>query len=503
MKSNVMLGAAALAFTVGLAASIATAQEPATLRIAIQEDPDQLDPARATTYGARVVFASLCDKLVDIAPDLSISPMLATSWEWGADNKSLTFTLREGVKFHDGTPFNAEAVKFNIERAKTLPESARKGELASVETVEVIDPLKVRLNLSAPNVALLVNLTDRAGMMISPSAAQKEGNTFGTQPVCSGPFSFTQRQQRDFIELTKFNDYWNASNIHYGKVIYTYIEDATVRLARLRAGDIDIAERIVPTDIDTVKQDPNLSLYAIPGLGTVHLHRGLKETPYTTDPRIREAFELAIDRNIINQVSNNNQYVVDNQLIPTSSPYHVKEFPFPARNVERAKELLKEAGQTNVSVEIMSANTLADTRTGQIIQSLAREAGFDVKLAPLEGATAIDRYIKGEFEIYIGNWSGRGDPDANVYLFVACDGSQNWGKFCNPDLDKLLIAARAKSDQQKRYDLYKQATQIIIDQRPTIPLYHATWLFGARKDVTGITLYPDGLLRPTGMKPAS
>src|SRR3954468_24410373 len=155
MKKRLLLALAA-----GLLAS--TAASAQALRIGLNEDPDVLDPHQARTFVGRIVFTALCDKLVDITPELQFVPRLATSWEWGADAKSLTFKLRDGVKFHDGEPFNAEAVKFNIERAKTLPESRRKSEITSIASVEVIDPLTVKLNLSQADVTVLAQLSDRA-----------------------------------------------------------------------------------------------------------------------------------------------------------------------------------------------------------------------------------------------------------------------------------------------------------------------------------------------------
>jgi peptide/nickel transport system substrate-binding protein len=157
-----------------LALAIASAQA-ATLRVGTQDDPDALDPALSGTYAGRFVFASLCDKLVDISPDLKIVPQLAESWAWAADGKAITFTLRKNVKFHDGTPFDAEAVKFNIERMKTMPDSKRKAELAPVASVKVLAADKVTFNLSEPFVPLLANLSDRAGMMVSPKAAKDKG----------------------------------------------------------------------------------------------------------------------------------------------------------------------------------------------------------------------------------------------------------------------------------------------------------------------------------------
>ena len=164
--------------------------QAATLRVGIQDDPDALDPALSGTYTGRFVFAALCDKLVDISPDLKIVPQLAESWEWAPDGKSITFSLRKNVTFHDGTAFDAAAVKFNIERMKTMPDSKRKAELAPIATVDVVAADKVKFNLSEPFVPLLANLSDRAGMIVSPTAAKAMGAKFGDHPVCAGPFKF-------------------------------------------------------------------------------------------------------------------------------------------------------------------------------------------------------------------------------------------------------------------------------------------------------------------------
>src|SRR5215468_8588884 len=181
------------AFRIVLAALVlalpafATAQ---TLRFGLAEDPDILDPTLARTFVGRIVFAALCDKLFDIDEKLNIVPQLATSYQWSADNKALTIKIRQGVTFHDGEKLDAAAVKFNIERHKTMQGSNRKGELAPVSSVDVVDPSTVRLNLTGPFAPLLAVLTDRAGMMVSPKAAKAAGDKFSSNPVCTGPFKF-------------------------------------------------------------------------------------------------------------------------------------------------------------------------------------------------------------------------------------------------------------------------------------------------------------------------
>ena len=219
------------------------------LRIALQSDADVLDPDQSRTFVGRIVYTSLCDKLVDITPDLEIIPQLATEWEWSEDNTSVTFTLREDASFHDGTPFNAEAVAANIERSQTLEESRRKSELASITGTEVLGEYEIRLDLSGPDATLLAQLADRAGMMISPAAAEEAGADFGLNPVCSGPYAFEERIAQDRIVLSKFDDYWNADEYHFDTVTFLPIPDTTVRLANLQSGDIDILERLAATDL--------------------------------------------------------------------------------------------------------------------------------------------------------------------------------------------------------------------------------------------------------------
>ena len=490
-----------------LALTIASAQA-ATLRVGTQDDPDALDPALSGTYAGRIIFAALCDKLVDISPDLKIVPQLAESWAWAADGKAITFTLRKNVKFHDGTPFDGEAVKFNIERMKTMPDSKRKAELAPVASVTVLAADKVTLNLSEPFVPLLANLSDRAGMMVSPKAAKDKGGDFAAAPVCAGPYQFVERKSRDLIRVKKFPDYWNADQIGYDEVVYYYVPDSTVRLSRVRAGDLEIAERIAPTDLKTVRDDANLALHSAQGLAVSHLMfnvgNGAKaDTPLGKNEKLRQAFELAIDRNVINRVAFNGEFVADNQMIPPSSPFYSKAHPMPARDVAKAKQLISAAGMTRVPVELTYENALADGRVAQIVQSMAAEAGFDVKLLPLETASAIERYLNGNFEAYIGNWSGRADPDPTLVSFFGCTGSQNVNKFCNKELDAILAQARGEADEAKRKALYEKATGIYLNALSSIPLYHPNWFFAARKTVGGIVMYPDGLLRVQGLKPAN
>ena len=213
----------ALRSIVAFAVALAVAQAPAaaqTLRIGLQEDPDRLDPAQGGTFVGRIVFAALCDKLIDVDAKLNYRPQLATEWAWNEDGKALTLKLRPGVVFHDGTPLDGEAVKVNLERYRKADYSRRKGEVKSIANVAVVDPTTVRIELSEPDAPLLSVLADRAGMMLSPKALAGAGENIANQPICAGPFRFVERVAQQKITLQRFDQYWDAGRIHFDQVVF-------------------------------------------------------------------------------------------------------------------------------------------------------------------------------------------------------------------------------------------------------------------------------------------
>src|ERR1051325_561707 len=199
MKTMRLAAAAAL-----VALSCGTAAAQSHLRIGLAEDPDVLDPSLARTYVGRIVFASICDKLFDIDQKLNVVPQLALSNETSEDGKSVTIKLRPNVKFHDGEKFDAEAAKFSLERHLNMQGSFRKPEVAAIDRIEGVDPLTVRIVLKNPFAPLIAQLTDRAGMMVSPKAAKEAGDKFGLHPVCAGPYKFVERVQQGRIVVEKF-----------------------------------------------------------------------------------------------------------------------------------------------------------------------------------------------------------------------------------------------------------------------------------------------------------
>ena len=485
-------------------AALSTAALAADLRIGLQEDPDALDTDQARTFVGRIVFESLCDKLVNITPDLQFVPELATAWTWSDDGKTLTMQLREDAVFHDGTPFNAEAVVANIERSKTLPESRRKSELTSVETVAATGPFEVTFTLANPDATLIAQLSDRAGMMISPTAAAEKGLDLANSPVCSGPYRFVERIAQDRIVLEKFADHYDADSYLIDRLIFLPIPDTTVRLANLRSGDLDMLERLAASDVAAVKGDASLQFAAITGLGyqgitvnTANTDRA--ETPFGKDKRVRQALSLAIDREVLNQVVFEGVNAPGNQPFAPTSPWYDPAYPVPARDVEAAKALLTEAGIDRIAIEIQTANNPVQQQVMQVVQAMAAEAGIDISIKAVEFASMLQEQAAGNFQATQVGWSGRTDPDGNIHSFVTCAGGLNDGKYCNAEVDRLLNEARTAADAEARKASYAAANAILQDEAPLIYLYHPTWLWALSDKVKGFTPYPDAMIRLKGV----
>ena len=481
----------------------ASAGAETVLRIGLNDDPDALDPTISRAYTGRLVFAALCDKLFDVTPELKIVPQLATGYEWGPDHKSIVIKLRPGVRFQDGEPFNAEAVKFNIERHQTTPGSFRKSEIAEIQSVEVVNDLTVRFHLSQPLVPLLAALTDRAGMMVSPKAAKASGDKFGTQPVCAGPYKFVQRVAQGKIVLEKVADYWDQKSFAIDRVEFVPITDSSPRVASLRSGDLQMIERVSPTDLAEIRGDSKLKVTGIPELGyqmiPLNVANGPKSKAFS-DVRVRQALDLAIDRETLVKTVFGGEYIAGNQFISPANPYYDKKVPVAKRDLARARQLLKDAGQPSFSFTLVVPPERDRQEASLILQAMWAEAGITANLQTQENVTMLQSGRKGDFEAYFTFWSGRPDPDGNVYTFATCKGAQNDQHYCNTDVDALLTKARQVAEPAERKKLYDQATEIMAKEVPRLILWHRRVFTGFSTRVSGFTPYPDGIIRLRGLK---
>ena len=500
---HTLIAASAVVLLAAIPAAVAQAPSQ-TLRIALREDPDILDPTLARTYVGRIVFAGLCDKLFDINEKLEIVPQLATGYEW-ADPKTLVLKLRDGVTFHDGERMDAAAVKYSLERHLTLQGSFRRSEIAAIDRVEAVDPLTVRIVLKAPSSPFVAQLADRAGMIVSPKAAEAAGKDFGLRPVCAGPFRFVERLPQDRIVLDRFAQYWDAGSVKVDRVVYQPITDSSVRLANLQAGSIDLSEQILAPDADAVRKNPRLRLVVSDWLGyqgiTINTGNGPRaQSPLGRDARVRKAFELSLDREALVEVVYAGLYAPTAQAVPSSSPFHVPGVQPPKRDVARAKALLKEAGFSGPVTIALTAPNNPDTRqVAEVIQSMAAEAGFDVRINVMEFASSLQAATRGEFEAYQLAWSGRVDADGNLYSFLHSTGALNEGKYANPKVDALLEQARVVTDVAQRRSIYEQMWQLVTQDTPIIYLWTQKNIVGMSAQVSGFRPVPDGMIRLQGV----
>ena len=491
------------ALTLPLMAGAALAQ--GAIRIGLAEDPDVLDPTLARTYVGRIVFASICDKLFDIDAKLNIVPQLALSHETTADGKAVTIKLRPGVTFHDGEPLDAEAAKYSLERHMTMSGSFRRSELSQVDKVEVVDPLTIRLLLKTPFSPLIAQLTDRAGMMVSPKAAKEAGDKFGQKPVCAGPYKFIERVQQDRIVVEKFANYWNKANVHIDKVTYVPITDSTVRLANLKSGQLDLIERALATDIKDIRANASLKLATAFELGyqglTLNIGKDEAKGGLSSDARVRQAFEASLDREALNQVVFNGEFKPGNQWVSPLNGYYQGSLPVPKRDIAKAKRLISEAGvKTPVAVDLMVPNNPETRQIAEVMQAMAAEAGFEVKLRVTEFATSLKEAEAGKYQAYLLAWSGRTDPDGNIGSFAQTGAPLNYAGYSNADVDAALTEARTKNDPTERKAAYLKATNQLLKDLPVIYLYHRLVIIAHRDRITGYEQMPDGLVRLTGLK---
>jgi peptide/nickel transport system substrate-binding protein len=383
--------------------------------------------------------------------------------------------------------------------------SSRRGELAVVTSVDAVDPQTVRVYLTAPFAPLVSVLTDRSGMMVSPKAAEAAGEKFGARPVCSGPFKFVERVAQDRIVLERFPGYWDKGQIHFERIVYQPIVDATVRLANLRSGQLDFIERVAPSDIPQIRNDSRFKVAKIVEIGyqgiTINLNKSdMAKTSALRDPRVREAFELSLDRDAIVKVVMEGEAVAGNQWVAPTNLFYGKSAKMPKRDVARAKQLLKEAGVPNPSFTMMTPTTSDSQRVAQVVQAMAKEAGFDVKIHSTEFATSLNLADKGQFEAYVIGWSGRADPDGNLHTMLSCKGPTNYAGYCREDVEKLINESRTSLDVEARAATYDKIAREVQKDRPIIYLYHRHWLWAHTNKLAGLRTVPDGMVRVQGLK---
>jgi peptide/nickel transport system substrate-binding protein len=477
-----------------------------TLTFVMENDVIDFDPMLSRAFVDRNAHYQIYDSLVRVDQSGKIIPWLAEKWDLSSDGKKMTFTLRKGVKYHDGTPFDAESVKWNIDRYRTTDGSQRKGELAPVASVEVVDPSTVAFNLSTPFSPMLSLLVDRAGMMVSRAVAESAGQDFTRKAfkAGTGPFVLTEAIKDDHMTFERNPDWWgtDASGGRLpllDKIIIRPVLDSNVRLTNLKTGDAQYANNIAAKDVAGVKTDSTLSYMQVPGLAFDSLTTNRAPGFIFNEARYVKAVSMAMDRQeLLDKAFFGVGVVAYGAVAPGHFAYDPNFKPYEKADPDGAKALIDQVGKGPLSFELLvSAGDPALLQQAQLVQAQLRRASIDAQLVQLEFAQILKQQTDHVFKgmSFIG-WSGRIDPDGNTYDFNYTGRPNNDGSYSNTDVDKLLDQQRQSSDESERTTALRKAEQIYVVDDPSRPWFRfrvAQQLTSTR--VQGLSPYPDQIPR--------
>jgi peptide/nickel transport system substrate-binding protein len=484
--------------------------EGGNLVMGLSAEPDKLDPTTSSSLYTRYVMNTLCEKLYDIDAAGEVVPQLASALPTvSKDGRTVTIGVRDGVRFADGTPLDAAAVKTTLERNLTLKASARKSELGPVESIEAPSAREVVVRYESPFAPLTAALADRAGMIMSPKALADLGDRFADHPTCVGPFSFVSRVPQTSITVQRDPLYYAADQVHLDTVTYRIMADANIRAANLRSGDIQVADSISTQDVDALARERGVGLLQTSSLGyqamTVNLANtdGAGEppkqldTPLAKDPRIRLALAYAVDRGALVNSVFNNWYEPACSPIPPTSPYASPggEACVP-HDPAKARELLQQAGvEVPFPITVKTSNTAEALRYAAALQAALEPGGFAMRIEPVEYSTLLDQQSAGDFEAILLGWSGRIDPHGNMNSFLTTGGGNNYAGYSNPDVDEGMAAAARSTDTAERARLYAKVMEQVRKDNPILYLYRVRNLAAYTSTVGGVEVFPDGVVR--------
>ena len=477
-----------------------------TITFALENDVIDFDPMRSRAFVDRNVHYQIYDSLVRVDSSGKIIPWLAEKWDLSADGKQVTFSLRKEVKYHDGTPFDAESVKWNIDRYRTTQGSARSGELAPIDSVEVVDPATVRFNLKTPFSPLLSLLVDRAGMMLSRKAVEAGGEDFTRKAfkAGTGPFVLTEAVKDDHMTLEKNADWWGKDNSNNNlpfldKITVHPITNSDVRLTNLKTGDAQIANNIAGKDVAGLKNDSSLSYMEKPAYAWASVLPNRKPGFIFEEARYVKAVSMAIDRQeILDKVFFGIGTVGYGTIAPSHFAYDANFKPFEKPDPEGARQLVQQVGKGPLSFELLiSAGDPVLLQRAQLIQNHLKKADIDAQISQLEFAQVLkaqsDHTFTGMSDI---GWSGRIDPDGNTYDQLYTGRPNNDSSYSNPDVDRLLDQQRATTDEAQRKDALRKAEQIYVVDDPARAWYRfGVAQIAASTAVQGLEVYPDQIIR--------
>jgi len=472
-----------------------------TLVFAQADDAVTLDPADATDGFSVNNVSNIFDTLVRFKPqNTEVEPSLAESWTVSSNGLQWTFNLRKGVKFHDGTPFNAEAVKFNIERQLDEKHPFHNGTFSYVEVAlpnvkgaDVVDDSTVRFNLSVPYAPFITNMAMFSNAISSPTAIKQYGKDYFKHPTGTGPFKLVEWVQKDHTTYEANRDYW-AGRPCVDRLIMRAIPDNTVRLLEMEKGNVQIMDQVNPPDYDRIHNNKDLVLFTSAGLNTAYIAMNTETAPFS-DRRVRQAVNHAINKKaLVDAFYAGIAQPAKNPIPKTVWGYNDKVQDY-GYSPDEAKKLLAEAGFPNgIDTELWWPNRARPYLTqpqkiAEAIQQQLAQANIRAKLVTFESGTYLAKMRNGEQPMGIIGWIGdNGDPDNFLYALLDKDNAvrgkaQNYAFYKSDSVHRLLIQAQQVTDQSARAKLYEQAQEIIHRDAPWVPLVHGANVAAYRKDL--------------------
>jgi peptide/nickel transport system substrate-binding protein len=437
-------------------------------------EPDRLDPHLTSAYASFQVLENVYDTLVQPAADLSMEPALAESWEISDDNLTWTFTLRDGVTFHNGRALTAEDVVYSYDRIMDPDVGAANSfRFASIDEVVATDDRTVEIRLTRPTPNLLVNIGGFKGMAIIPQEIVDDG-TIDSFPIGTGPFRFVSSSPDQGILLEKNPDYWRAGEglPHLDGIRFVQIPDPTVKLTNLRTGEADWIDGVPPQNLDELANDSSVVLQRVPG-GDYHYFALNQNREPFDNVDVRRAIAMAIDREVITEAAQFGAATSNQTAIPASNFWANNYAPFTPGDTDGAAALLESAGVSDLTIEFMVSSDFPETVTqAQVIASQLAAIGVTVEISDVDFGTWLDRQGQGDFDAFMLSWIGNIDPDDFYYAQHHSDGTFNFQGYSNPEVDALLDEARVETDQDARKALYDEAARLIVDEASYIYLYN-------------------------------
>lgn len=461
--------------------------EGGTLVAAISSRPDQLDPHRTTAYPSFQVLENVYDTLVVPNPDdLTYSPSLAEEWETSDDGLTWTFTLREGVTFHDGSEFDSADVVYSFNRIID-EELANAFRFATVESVEAPDERTVELRLADPTPNLLDNVGSFKGMAIVPEGAAEELD-LATEAVGTGPFTL-ESSSAGAITLAAYEDYW-GDGPYVDEVEFRFVSEPTAALTALQSGDVHWTDNVPPQQVESLGDDASVELGVTPSVDYWYLAMNHAQAPFD-DVEVRRAVAYGIDIADVTEAARFGAATPNQTAIPQDSFWYYDYAPF-ERDVEEAASLLEGAGVSDLSMGLMVTDEFPETvQAAQVVAAQLEEVGISVQIQQEDFATWLDRQGQGDFDAFLLGWLGNLDPFGFYHAQHVCDGPNNFHGYCNEEVTSLLEQAATETDEDARKALYDEAVTGIVDDVSYLYLYNPDVVQAWRPGLAGYEIRAD------------